>query len=316
MGIGILATLLIGLVPVAAQDVAPQLSGRLDSSWVWAAADGQSTGLVTGWAGLVAGTRDVKSEVRLGITGLPVPAVDLDRAWVKFRFPGIRVATGLGRIGWGPGLVLIPGDLMFDSVDTPVNWQADDPREATAWLGDAWVSLGEEAYAEAQAQQNSVGVRVSAAPGGVTVEAATAWDRAAQVAKASLSTQFHFGVDWYATLRQDVPTIQPALSPHGSSGGAGAFGMWDLGEGLVLTSRHEVWATRPGAATAWKTYNDLILAFDAGWSLAARSLVASTPSSWTPSAEVRWAPLQNLSLYAVSTLNLPWVLSLGCTGKW
>lgn len=298
--------------PLVAQDVPAVLSGRLDSAWVLY--EGQSVGLATGWAGVTGGTKDVKSEVRLGVVNQPTPAVVLDRAWVKFRVPGVRIATGLGRIGWGPGLVLVPGDLLFDSVSTPVNWQADDVRDASVWLGDLWAALGEEAFVEAQAQQNSAGVRVSAAPGGVTLEAATAWDRTARVAKAAVSAQFHVGLDWYLTVRQDLPADQP-VSSDSSSGGGGAFGLWDLGEGWALTSRHEGWVARPGDRWTAKVYDDLIGAFE-NWTLAARSMAAFAPDSWTPSAEVRWAPLQNLSVYTVSTLSSPWGLSVGCTARW
>ena len=304
---------------MAAQDVAPQLSGRLVSSWNWVETGGQTAGLVTGWTGVTGGTKDVKSEVRLGLTNLPVPTVGLQRAWVKFRVPGTRVTTGLGRLAWGTGLVLVPGDLLFDSLGAglgkELDFGNDELRTSAAWLGDVWVALGEEAFAEAAVLQNSVGARVSAAPGGVTLEAAGAWDRGTNGAKAALSTQIHLGVDWYATVRQDTAADHPVLSPEGTSCGLGAFGLWDLGEGMSLTSRHEAWAANPGAVRM-KSYHDLILAFDAGWSLGARLLIDSFPDSAIPSAEVRWSALQNLSLFVTALPLEPRAVSVGCSARW
>jgi hypothetical protein len=303
-----------------AQDLAPQLSGWLDSSWVVTdAAGGQSSGLVTGWTQVDGGTKDVKGTVRFDVADVSdqAPTAELSRAWMKFRFPGVRFTTGLGRIGWGPGRVLVPGDLLFDSVGTELNFESDELRTAGAWLGDAWVSLGDEAFAEAAVVQSLVAARVSAAPGGVTLEAASAWDAAANTAKAALSTQFHLGVDWYATVREDLPAEASALSPPApstTSAGAGAFGLWTL-EAFTLTSRHELWFSDPGPAVQAKTYDDLIASFG-NWSVVGRVLTNAFPVVLTPLAELHWGPLQNLGLYLVASFENPAALQLGATAKW
>jgi len=309
--------LLWSAAALGAQDVAPQLSGWLDSSWVWAdAAGGQSSGLVTGWTQVDGGTKDVKGTVRLDVADLPGsgPTADLSRAWMKFRFPGMRFTTGLGRIGWGPGLVLVPGDLLFDSVGTEPDFENDELRTAGVWLGDAWLSLGEEAFAEAAVVQSLVAARVSAAPGGVTLEAASAWDAAARTAKAALSTQFHLGVDWYATVREDLPANRVALSPATTSAGAGAFSLWDIA-GITLTTRHEVWLADPGPTVRAKTYHDLIGTLG-NWSVVGRALVTAFPIVLTPLAELHWSPLQNLGLYLVASFENPALLQMGATAKW
>jgi hypothetical protein len=295
--------------------LAPVLAGRLDSSWAWTEAGGQSLGLVTGWAGLTAGTRDVKSEVRLGLANLPAPAVSLSRAWAKFRVPGLRVTTGLGRLGWGPGLVLVPGDLLFDSVGTEPDFSGDELRSNGAWLGDLWLSLGDESFAEATVLARAAGLRVSAAPGGVSLEAAAAWDQAARVAKAALSAQVHWGLDWYATVRQDAALNQP-LALDRTSAGAGAFGLWDAGSGWTVTSRHEAWGIDPGPSARVQTYHDLTVASDEGWSVTGRALTSAFPWTAMPLAEVRWSPLQNLSLYVTSTLSSPWAFRVGTQARW
>lgn len=303
-----------------AQDAAPELTGRIDSSYSWMSdplPDGSHTlGLVSGWTGVAGGTRDVKSEVRLGFTNLPAAALSLQRAWVKFRFPGVRVTAGLGRLAWGTGFVLVPGDLLFGTVGTDLDFGAEELRSQGTWLGSLWMALGDEAFAEAAILKDSAGIRVSAAPGGVTLEAAAAWDRLAAAAKAAVSTQFHWGVDWYATFRQDLSASAPSLTLDGTAAGAGAFGLWTLTEGVSLTTRHEVLAPGNDPGHRWKSYHDVVLAWDGGWSAAGRLQTEAMKGDWSPSAELRWGPLQNLSLYTVGTLKAPWVFRMGAAAKW
>lgn len=302
-----------------AQDVPVQLTGRLDSSYTWLQEPlpdgGHTLGVVSGWAGLTGGTKDVRSELRLGYTSFPMAALALQRAWVKFRFPGVRFTTGLGRLAWGTGFVLVPGDLLFDSVGTSVDFSAEELRTQGAWLGDAWVSLGDEAFLEAAVLKDSAGVRLSAAPGGVTIEAAGAWDRPTRAAKAAVSTQFHAGLDWYATLRQDWNTDDLAWDQDRSLAAAGAFGLWNLAEGLGLSTRHEVLAAgdRPQQP---RSYHDIGLTLEGGWAVTGRLLGDVFQDGWTPGAEVRWAPLQNLALSASATFRSPAVVRVAAASKW
>lgn len=305
-GLGLLACLAL---PLAAQDLAPQLSGRMVSSFTWVEGGvpggGDGLGLVTGRAGLIAGTSAVKSELRFDLTNLPAPAATLNRAWVKFRFPGLRVTTGLGRVAWGPGFVYVPGDLLFDSTGSDVNFSSEELRSAGTWLADAWVSLGDEAFVEMAALKDTAALRVSAAPGGVTLEAAAAWNQTLKKATAAVSTQVHLGFDWYATLREDA------------SGAVGAFGMVDLGEGYTLTTRHEALLRSPDPVTTLRTYHDGGLASADGWSVTARTLYSAADANpWTMSAEARWNPLQNLTLFAGPNWHRTWSATVGCSAKW
>jgi len=307
-------------LPLAAQDVPVQLTGRMDSSFTWVndplPDGGQSLGMVTGWVGLTGGTKDVKAELRTSFTNVPALSLGLNRAWLKFRFPGVRFTSGLGRLAWGPGFVLVPGDLLFGSVGTELDFGADELRAQGAWLGDAWISLGDEAFAEAAVLKDSAGLRVSAAPAGVTIEASGAWDRPTKTAKAALSTQFHAGVDWYATLRQDLSLETRALSPDQIQLGAGAFGLWTLGDGINLSTRHEVWAPGTELTSLFRTYHDLGLAFDGGVSVTGRLLSDRARNDWSPSAEARWAVLQNLNLWVTGPLKAPWACRIGATAQW
>jgi hypothetical protein len=291
-----------------AQDLPVQVTGRLDSGWAWSPDSGDSFGLSTGSLSVAGGTRDVKTEVRLGLSTFPAPQLSLDRAWTKFRIPGWRFTAGRGRLAWGTGFVLVPGDLLFDPGAGAPNWNGDELRSAAAWLGDVWASLGDEAFAEAALLADKAGARVSAAPGGVTLEAAGIWDRTASAARGALSIQAHAGLDWYATLRRDPDQFQA---------GAGALGLWDLGEGTSLSTRHEVLGVSSDWGGKVRSYHDLTLGWDGGWALTARVLYdAASVRAWTPLADLRWGPLQNLSLYTISTLASPWAVKVGCVSQW
>ena len=301
----LLGTLCWVAVAVGAQELPAQLTGRLDSAFVWT--QNQGVGLSTGRLGLTAGTADVKSEVRVDLTNTPSPTLDLNRAWIKFRVPGLRVTTGLGRLAWGTGGYLVPGDLMFDSTGT-VDWTADELRSQGAWLADAWVPLGDEAFVETSALADTVGGRVSAAPWGVTVEAAGAWKPKVATGKAALSMQVHEGVDWYATVREDFP--------GGWQEAGGLFGLGTLAEGVTLSTRNEVAHQEGGSTNKVFSYSDLTVVLDGVVTLTARALYTPATQPWTALAEVRWAPLQNLGLSVQAGVTQPSSLRVGCTALW
>ncbi|HTH13530.1 MAG TPA: hypothetical protein VMB23_03980, partial [Spirochaetia bacterium] len=105
--------------------------------------------------------------------------------------------------------------------------------------------------------------------------------------------------------------------PDGYQAGGGAFGLWDLGEGTSLATRHEVLANSQDLTGKLRSYHDLSVGLDGGWSLTGRLLyTAGSSDPWTPLADLRWGPLQNLSLYTVSTLAPPWAVKVGCVAKW
>jgi len=310
----LLAAALGALGPAAGADEVPAaLSGRLDTLGVWSfEAPGRLTGQASGWAGLTAGTASVKTELRLSLANLPEPSVGLARAWLKFRQPGWRVTAGQGRIGWGPGFVFAAGDLLNDASASPADWTADELRSDPAWLADGWLSLGDEAFAEATVRTTSGGLRLSAAPFGVTLEASGLWDQALRRGSGALSVQGPLlGLDWYATGRADVPV---EASPAGQAS-AGLFGLTSAAEGWTLSTRHEALAGTDRPRETWRTYHDLTFGFD-GWSLTGRGLSGPAWSSWALSADLSWAALQGLTLRASAAVTEPRSLGLGATARW
>jgi len=296
----------LGAVGIGAEE-GPRVDGRLDSSWAWSAADGGAEGTVAGRVGVAAGGPQVKTELRFLLAGLDgrARALAFDRAWVKFRVPGWRFTSGLGRLSWGPAQVWNPGDLLFDSTSTAVDFSAEDLRAAPAWLADAWLALGDEAFVEALGLARSAGVRAQGVWGPLTLEGAGAWDQATQTAKAAASLQLPFGGDWYLTLRQDSDGRRSALG--------GFFALGSGGEGPGWASRHEVWAdSRAGL----HSYHDLGLSFDGRWTVTLRALADEAEGSWSPSLALGWGPLEGLTLHASSTLEARPLVRLGATATW
>lgn len=328
-------------LPLAAQDAvgAPAgLGGRLDLNFAALSPDPAPTeGAAPGsWSvaalgsgrlglGLGLGTKAVKPELRLSWTTWPDTAFTLDRAWVKFRFPGLRGTLGLGRIGWGPALVLNPADLLFDSTSLMSSLAGDELRSAGKWLADCWIALGDESFVEALAvvpdpqligptgfqvavpaeiSHLAGGLRASGGSGALSSEFATVLDGQAGVLRTAVSVQFHAGLDWYLSGKLTVPaTAGIAVADDDFlQAGAGGFGVFDLGEGLGLSTRHEVlvrprldW-TRKSASGNWAlvTYHDLGLTLPDSWSATLRCLLSPLEPSALLAAELGWAPLQGL----------------------
>jgi hypothetical protein len=272
-----------------------------------------------------AGNKSVKPELRLSWSSWPDLAFRLDRAWVKFRFPGLRGTLGLGRIGWGPALVLNPGDLLFDGTTLDAALGSDELRSSGKWLADAWMALGDEAFAEAiatlpdpvlagpagfrvpvpgPASHLAGGLRAAANSGAVGTEFAAAIDGSVGVLRAALSLQFHAGLDWYLCGRVTAPVATGSTvgADDQIQAGLGAFGLFDLGEGLGLSTRHELlvrplldWTVRsPSGNWALVSYHDLSLTLPESLSLTARCLLSPLEPSALLGAELGWAPLQGL----------------------
>jgi hypothetical protein len=302
------ALFLWGQTSLAAQAVETQLSGEVTSSAAWIWGETSPAGSLAGWAGLNGGTRDVKVELRATATNAADPASPpvgvLDRALLKFRFPGVRFLTGWGKLAWGPGLVLPAADLLFG------------PASASTWLAESWVSLGDEAFAELAGTRDQWGVRVSVAPWGVTLEAAVTANMQG-FRSGALSAQAHLLLDWYLATRWDgaVPTLA-----------AGAFGSWTLNEDLTLTTRHEGMAVSSNPlpyvdfAPGWSLWDDVTLAWSEGVSVSFRATGKASDAEvwgrWTPSVAAVWKPLQNLTVSASQTLTEPLVSTLGVTAGW
>jgi hypothetical protein len=76
-------------------------------------------------------------------------ALDIPRAYIKVRLPGLRLTLGKTRLSWGQGFVFNAGDVIFGSLD-PIasDLSAEELRDETAWLAALYVPLGSFSFLE------------------------------------------------------------------------------------------------------------------------------------------------------------------------
>ncbi len=96
-----------------------------------------------------AGDSNVKAGVTIQGTFSETAVLDLTRAWIKFRFPGIRFLVGKTGLSWGEGTYFNAGDILFGSTEIAVNLTDDVIRDDAAWLASVYVPLGRFSFLEA-----------------------------------------------------------------------------------------------------------------------------------------------------------------------
>jgi hypothetical protein len=75
-------------------------------------------------------------------------SLDLKKAYVKARFPVLRITVGKTRLSWGDGVVFNAGDLLFGSLNPLLDLTQQELRSDTAWLTAVNVPLGQFAFVE------------------------------------------------------------------------------------------------------------------------------------------------------------------------
>jgi len=98
---------------------------------------------------LSAGDANVKAGVTIQGTFSETAVLDITRAWVKFRFPGVRFLIGKTGLSWGEGSYFNAGDILFGSTDIALNLTDEVIRDNAAWLASVYVPLGRFSFLEA-----------------------------------------------------------------------------------------------------------------------------------------------------------------------
>ena len=98
-------------------------------------------------------SRDVRALVELDTLlapgSFPDFTLDVPRAYLKVRFPGVRLTAGKTRLSWGSGFIFDAGDVIFGGSSPLVDLSALDPRDRTAWLFSGYLPLGDLSFLEA-----------------------------------------------------------------------------------------------------------------------------------------------------------------------
>ena len=83
-----------------------------------------------------------------GEGGASYSYMDVKKAYVKVRFPGLRMTLGKTRLAWGDGVVFNSGDILFGSLNPILDLTRQELRSDTAWLTSLNVPLGPFAFVE------------------------------------------------------------------------------------------------------------------------------------------------------------------------
>ena len=83
-----------------------------------------------------------------GSSSVSYSYVDIKKAYVKTRFPGMRMTLGKTRLAWGDGIVFNSGDILFGSLNPLLDLTRQELRSDTAWLTALNIPLGPFAFVE------------------------------------------------------------------------------------------------------------------------------------------------------------------------
>jgi hypothetical protein len=276
-GLLLLAALLAGFAPPAAAEVQTAVTlaaygtlaragdGAVVSALLHSRLDLQSSG-----------SENVRGQLQLdGWVGDGL-ALDIPRAWLRFRLPGFRLTAGKTRLSWGEGFVFNAGDVLFGSLDPLAEGlDAAALRDQTAWLVSVYVPLGAFSFLETVALpfgvpavtglveemaivlaprafdtlEGGAGLRGVFKIRGVKLESGWYADWAAREHRPYLSLQGHLGADWNLSAVLAIPFDDPEWRDAADwlAVTAGLFHLARLGGDRSLSLRLET-ALRPGAA--------------------------------------------------------------------
>ena len=96
-----------------------------------------------------ADNRDVKAELSITAVIGETALLDIDKAYVKTRFPAFRTLIGKTRLTWGDGFFFNAGDVIFGSTNPLADLTADEVRSDTSWIASAFIPLGRFSFIEA-----------------------------------------------------------------------------------------------------------------------------------------------------------------------
>jgi hypothetical protein len=241
----------------------------------------------------------------------------LSRAYVKVRFPSLRLTVGKAPLSWGDGLLFNAGDLPHRRWD-----RSADSQPPTRWMTTLTYPIGAFNSLEAllvpshdgDATHLGLGGRLYMSLGSLKVEAGyMSLAEPARLHTPYIGVQGHLGVNWWAVSSMDfnITKIEELrvsagmLHPIWLSGGGGITlrleGLYTTGDVLSL-----------GFDGSWAPSSDLT------WSL--QTLLVPTTEVMRTTISSSWRALQGVTLSSYLTLSLTgWsfsTLSLSAAASW
>lgn len=222
-----LAGLALPAVPAAA-DTVPIIDLRLLSALTALNKDDMSLSAVgTGIVGFAAqGDKNVKAEFSLRAAFGDTAFIDVRRAYVKARFPLLRLTAGKAPMSWGEGTVYNAGDVMFRDYDASSDFMSETLRDNALWLASFYIPFGPFSFFEGAVfppplnltellsdpgaapvsiSETGAGGRFYFKLGTVKIEPGYVYDGRSMVHLPFLSLQGNLGLDWNLSASVAVP---------------------------------------------------------------------------------------------------------------
>lgn len=299
--------LLITLMSIslfAEVDIDATLSGLLSLEQVGDSST-TSSGLASGSLTVKStGSNYVKSQLTLNFQSYrSYGNMTIDKAWIKFRYPLLRVTLGKNRITWGEGAVFNAGDVIFDDYINPltdagdeVDLTADELKSLNRTMGLVTFPLGRFSFFEMiylpydflseldltavamrqepeakNLDQNSYGGRYVTRLGGVKLEGGYIFNGDSYKHKPYLSIEGTLGVDYHLSSSAYIDGSNKEFDDWRISGGI--FYLFELEDDKTLTLRLETMVKPDNSSEQFQLYPEISYIPNEEWALFLRSII-------------------------------------------
>lgn len=280
---------------------------------------------------------NVRGDVALSIVDMYesnnwIPVVQIDRAYLRVRFPSFRLTAGKTRVGWGDGMLFNAADVLFGSTDTGVNLQDQELRTSTKWLTSVNIPLGAFSFVEAvvvppedltdaDVGKTTLGARYYTTVGSMKVESGAAYradhtsgNPTGQVVSPYIALQGNIGADWYVATSANLAYPEDIAEELKDSWmlSAGLFHLVNVGWQGTLSFRLETlvrpfgdWEATTGPVKNYGLYlyPEISYAPSDTWNLSLRSIVSPLDMSGVIMVGGSWNILQGFSFNGYVTAN-------------
>ncbi len=304
------------------------LAGRMGSN-TW-----YSTG--AGIASIIINQKDnrnVKSQIKFSAV-IPDPFgddpvyFDIPRAYVKFRFPGIRAVIGKAPFSWGEGLIFNAGDVIFGDSALETNLMQSEFLDSATWLTTLYYPLGDFSYLEAiviSPDLISAGIDITTAGGRLVtkldntkVESGYIFAGTENAHKPYISLQGNLYLDWHLSASTSLPTGDaiPDSLKDSLVITAGIYSLVRLGYDGILNYRIEVlikpyekWEEYSAGSGEPESYGiylypEIAYSFNSSMALVLRGFVSPVDRSAVVIPGFSWNVFQGFSLLGFAAFSI------------
>lgn len=279
------------------------------------------------------GIGDVKSQLTLDFLYVRnLGMVSIEKAWIKFRYPLLRVTLGKNRITWGEGQAFNAGDVIFDDYISPdsgsleeADLTADELKSLNRTLAQVIFPLGMFSYAEAiylpydffsQAElgsaatgeypedkgfsEHSYGGRLVTKAGGVKLESGYIYNGYRDLHKPYISINGTIILDYQLSASVNIPQDDGGFNSWKESFkvSGGLFYLFELENNRTLTLRIES-LIKPFSSwegDAIRLYPEIVYIPDINWSFFLRSLINPLEENSTGTFGINWKTYEGFTI--------------------